>query len=133
MEAIITPGQARLCEILGWISNTLTITASLVFLVSFCRQKSKTVGHYMILILSISDLAIPINHMIGLNFQEEEMYPKVFFPIMMTVLHFSLYWAAIMAYFTFLVIVKKVCFDLRKYVLYSLGICLIISPYSSLL
>jgi len=129
----MTPSQARLSETLGWISDSLTITASFVFLVSFFRQKSKTVGHYMILILSISDLAIPINHMIGLNFQEEEMYPKVFFPIMMTVLHFSLYWAATMAYFTFLVIVKRVCFDLRKYVFYSLGICLLLSPYSSLL
>jgi len=130
---MITPEQARLSETMGWISDSLTITAALVFLCSFIRHKQKTVGHYMILILSISDLIIPLNHMIGLNFQEEELYPKVFFPIMITVLHFSLYWAAAMAYFTYLVMVKKVFFKVRTYVFYSLLVCIFLCPYCSLL
>jgi len=130
---VVTPDQARLSETLGWGSDLITIVASFFFLFSFCRLKEKTVGHYMILILSISDLAIPVNHMIGLIFQEEEMYPKVFFPLMTTVLHFSLYWAAAMAYFTYLVIVKKMAFNVRKFALNGFLVCLILCPYCALL
>jgi len=130
---VVTPGQAKLSETLGWISDSITIIASLFFLITYAKLKRKTIGHYMVLVLSISDLAIPLNHMIGMSFQEEGIYPKVFFPLMTTVLHFSLYWAAAMAVFTYLVVVKKLYFKVRRFVLNCFLVCLILCPYCALL
>ena len=130
---IVTDIDKVISEIVGWTSDILTILVSSIILHSYFKIKNKATTNTMMIILSIGDLFVPLTHMIGLSYKDLPKYDNIFFPIIIGILHFSLYWALALALFVYLVFVKKHNFHSKPYIIKSLIIVLILAPYCSLL
>jgi len=131
-KTIITDTDKVISETIGWTSDILIILASSFILSSYLRIKKKSSTHIMIIILSIGDLFIPLTHMIGLSFKDLPTYDNILFPIIIGILHFSLYWALVMALFVYFVLVKQINIQPKSYIIKGLIIVLICAPFCSI-
>lgn len=107
----------------GWVTDLITAVCALKFLYSFRNLKERTPGLYMVLILSISDLAYPITNMFRLTFQNG-LNGDFFYPLAVYIYRFSLYWSTIIAVFTYFVIAKKKTFDPDRFIIRGAILCL---------
>ena len=109
-----------------WTINFLIIVSTAIFFVHFIRLRAKSIGMYMILVLTLSDLSFPLMNMIT-NFivGTGEIYEKSLYITAVAMYRFSLYWSTALAIFSYLILGQMLTFNGKKFLLYSLLICAI--------
>ena len=113
-----------------WIINTLIVGSTLIFLFHFIRLRTKSTGMYMILVLTLSDLSFPLMNMIT-NFVvgTGEINENALYITAVGMYRFSLYWSTAIAVFSYLILAENMIFTGKKFLLYSLLICGILSLF----
>jgi len=114
-------------ETIAWTTNAIITLASLVFFLNFARAQNKTYASYMVLILNISDMTFPVMSILMALFNNSTSLNEFNSAFGPSTYRFSLYWSTAIAYFVFLVVKKKILFNPKRFIIYALVLCLILS------
>ena len=120
--------EETLFQITFWLINALITITSFLFVFSFCRLKEKSIGLYMILILTLSDFSFPLMNMITVMIEINKEWDHILYIVAVVLFCFSLYWSTVIAVFSYKILAVKKIFDssgfLRKSLLYCAILCM---------
>ena len=125
--------EALILRIEGWATDIATTTASVIFLWSFYKIPEKTHSQYLILILCLVDLLFPFVHMARLILPSTDTLDTYFFYISVCIYRFTLYWSTAIAISSYIIIIWRTSYNTKKFTIIAFIICLILTPYCSLL
>jgi len=117
--------NSNLIQIVGWTADLLIIFCTIPYIRKFRKLEEKTHGQYMIFILCISNLVYPITNIVRFIFLQYGFSDDNFYPITVSSFRFSLFWSAAIAFFSYLILVKKSIVDAQKYIGRALTFCLL--------
>lgn len=99
----------------SWTLDGFTIFASLAFLYIFLRTKEKTVGIYMVIVLSIANMLLHFETMFALIFLSDQSNPDAWVSVNCALYRFTLYWSTIIAIYIHRVVKQKSFIDPKKF------------------
>ena len=119
--------EAQLFKILNWTINTMIVLASSIFYYRFFKLRERTTGHYMIFVLTISDLIFPAMNMLTTTVLQGKVSDDILYLIAVAVYRFSLYWSTAIAIFSYMILAQTGIINSRSFFMKAFLSCLILT------
>lgn len=132
-DYILPAWEAEIFKWINWMINVTIAVASLIFFYRLIRLRERTTGHYMIFVLTLSDLAFPMMNMLTTTILQGKVTDSVLYIIAVWVYRFSLYWSTAIAILTYLILAESKIINSRGFFIKSIIGCFVTSLFCPLL
>ena len=124
--APMNPSEIIAHQIIICTTDTITILASILFFKGFIQIKNKDHPLYMLLVLTIVDIAYALLSIsaIAFGFSEDTVY--IYAAMELAIYHFSLFWSAAIAFYIFKALGGN-SFSPNRIIYVSTTICVILT------
>lgn len=119
--------SASFLDICFYVLDIIVTLAFCVFLIGFLRQKDKTYGLYIIIILNLAYLSSGFYEIIRPFLRTKAQVLEMVDLTFRGIYDFSMYWAAAFACFTHLVLNSRTDFYFKRFMAVSLLLCSAVS------
>jgi len=126
-DYVLPAWEAQLFQYLNWVINTLIVSASLIFYYKFLKLRERTTGHYMIFVLTLSDLIFPAMNMLTTTILKGKVPDDILYIIAVAVYRFSLYWSTAIAIFSYMILAQSQIINSRSFFIKAFFSCFILT------
>jgi len=114
-DYVLPAWEAEVFQFINWMINVAIALASLIFFYRFIKLRERTTGHYMIFVLTLSDLAFSMTNMLTTTILQGKVTDAVLYIIAVWVYRFSLYLSTAIAILSYLILAESKIINSRGF------------------